>query len=92
MDIAEFMTAAPFQDVVRHYSTNLGIAVHRDDPSPEVFRKTDASLLLRQKRQRGDAALLTDLRKNRERICVFCFSDNSSTQTQVSVSWIHNGP
>jgi hypothetical protein len=72
--IAEFSSGVPVENVVRHYSTNTGIS------RPQ--------LLLEQKRQQGESALLEPTRSSRQSFYIFCFRSNASTQTQVSVSWV----
>ena len=72
--VAEFSSALPVENVVRHYSTNTSLS------SP--------GLVLEQQREQGKSALLDPTRSSRQSFYIFCFSDNASTQTQVSVNWV----
>jgi hypothetical protein len=72
--VAEFSSALSVERVVRHYSTNTGLS------RPQ--------LLLEQQRQQGKSALLEPTRSSRQSFYIFCFRDNASTQTQVSVNWV----
>jgi hypothetical protein len=72
--VAEFSSPLPVENVVRHYSTNTGLS------RPQ--------LLLEQQRQQGKSALFEPTRSSRQSFYIFCFRDNASTQTQVSVTWV----
>lgn len=72
--VAEFSSALPVENVVRHYSTNTSLS------RPQ--------LLLEQQRERGKSALIDPARSSRESFYIFCFRDNTATQTQVSVNWV----
>jgi len=71
---AQFNSARPVENIVRHYSTNTSLS--------------NPGLLLEQQREQGKSALLEPTRSSRQSFYIFCFRDNASTQTQVSVSWV----
>ena len=72
--VAEFSSALPVENLVRHYSTKTGLSRPR--------------LLLEQHREQRKSALLDPAPSSRESFYIFCFRDNASTQTHVSVSWV----
>jgi len=77
--VAQFNTDAPFENISRHYTTNLLLATPVGG---------DTGLFLSQKREQGQAAFFAKPWGTRESIYVFCFKDNSATQTQIGVSWV----
>jgi hypothetical protein len=84
--VAEFATTAPLEEVARHYSTNL-LLLPAGQPVPKELRLGDTGVILRQRRDNAESILLTKPRDLYQSFFIFCFKDNASTQTQVSVSW-----
>jgi hypothetical protein len=77
--VAEFSTDASFDDVARHYATNL-LLLPANQPVPKELRLGDTGLILRQRRDQAQSVLLTKPREARQSFYVFCFRDNAATK------------
>jgi hypothetical protein len=74
--VAEFGTDAPFEDTVRHYGTHL------------LLSTPPAGLSFSQNGTHGQAVFFAKPWGTRESFYIFCFRDNATNRTQVSVSWV----
>jgi hypothetical protein len=74
--VAEFSTDAPFEEIVRHFGTHL------------LLSTPPAGLSLSQNGTHGQAAFFAKPWGTRESFYIFCFRDDATNRTQVSVSWV----